>query len=98
MDRDEPARIFYDTSIDHHERRQLLEAGLSRVNDEEVRMNLRQYLDETQSKIDQGSDRWDSGESPAGARDDVIRRAIACAATDVRPHPVKGSFLEVLLE
>src|SRR3954447_9480216 len=98
MDPDEPARIFYDTGIDHDERKRRLEAALTHAADPEVGINLRQYIADTQRMIDAGTERWDAGRSPVESRDEVMRRVAEHAARDVQRHPIRTSFLEVLLE
>src|SRR4051794_30755175 len=47
---------------------------------------------------DAGTEREDAGGSPLESRDEVMRRAAERAARDVRRHPIRKSFLEVLLE
>lgn len=39
-----PARIFYDSTTDHHERLRRLEAALAASDDEDEQVNLRQYI------------------------------------------------------
>ena len=93
-----PARIFYDSTIDHNERLRRLEAALAASDDEDERVNLRQYIGDTHQKLELGFERWATPESPEDARDDVMRMAIETAAQRVRRHQTRTSFLEQLLE
>ena len=42
-----PARIFYDSTIDHREHLRRLEDALARTSDEDERVSLQQYIGDT---------------------------------------------------
>ena len=93
-----PARIFYDSTIDHRERLRRLEDALARSSDEDERVNLQQYIGDTHRALEMGIERWAEPESPEDACDELMRHVVETAAARVQPEPGRESFLERLLE
>jgi len=75
MDLELPARIFYDSTIDHRERLRRLEEALAKSSNEEERVNLEQYIGDTHRALEMGIERWRVPDSPEGACDE---RHCAC--------------------
>ena len=98
MDFELPARIFYDSTIDHRERLRRLEEALAKSSNEEERVNLVQYIGDTHRALEMGIERWRVPDSPEGACDELMRSVLETAAQDLRPDPDRASFLERLLE
>ena len=98
MDLELPARIFYDSTIDHRERLRRLEEALAKSRSEEERVNLEQYIGDTHRALEMGIERWRMPDSPECARDESMRSVVETAAQDLRPDPARASFLERLLE
>jgi hypothetical protein len=92
------ARVFYDTTIDHHERVVRLEAALAEARGAAEREELEQYISDTQRSLAEGVERWASRGSPESVRDEAMRNAVQLAAAEIAPHPVRTSFLEELLQ